>query len=91
MTETLLQMWAFEKFPAKISYTPERKHDPPDAPTYFVEVFGYLQTGGDMEGGVSLVVFRESFAWIGLDDVGGIKMLPIAEFKKRFGEYTLTG
>ena len=70
-----------KEFPAKAFYTPERPYDPPDAPTYSVEIFGYLMDG-------SMIVFRETVAWIGIE-VRGVKMLPVAEFKKKFEKYEL--
>lgn len=73
-------MWAFESFPAKIVYTPERKHDPPDAPTYEVEVFGYLDK--------QLVTFREITYWIDVE-VGPIQFLPIYEFERKFAKFRL--
>ncbi len=70
-----------KKFPAIFKYTPERKHDPPDAPTYMVEVFGFILDG-------TMVVCRESVSWINLD-VKDVTMLPLEEFKRKFGHFML--
>lgn len=68
-----------KKFPAIFTHTPERKHDPPDAPTYRVEVFGRILDG-------TMVVYRDSVAWVDLD-IKGVEILPLEDFKRKYWNF----
>jgi len=73
-------MWAFNQFPAKISFSEDR----PDAPIYEVEVFGIL----NLPPTVSMVIFREISLWT-FTITGEITMLPVDEFEKKFERFNL--
>ena len=77
-------MWAFEKFPAKLSYTPEWE----DASTYEVEVFGYLTLSGNPQKNETLVVFR-NITYCAFTMVDKVSMLPVDEFEHHFKHYKL--
>lgn len=79
-------MWTFEQFPAKLhfreDYTDHPLYETEDAPLYEVEVFGYICT--------LLIVYRKnSYQRKDVDNIGQIEILPIAEFEKRFKDFTL--
>lgn len=86
-------MWAFEGFPAILRY--QRENDD-DAPTYEVEVFGYVNIDCFDLKQRQLLAFRECSYWIGdaptyagHDEIGQVQFMLENEFVKKFRKFKL--